>query len=202
MPIELFGKIASLNPAYPQSGDGKRQGDDHIRGLKSALQATFPEADREFRIPRTIELIASKTIAITEDNRRFSCKTGSGTINLVLPVVPAEQGSFEVEIYKSSADSNPVLVSVSTGNINGYTSKIRINEIFTFHKFIWQGSAWHHVTSQPAPVPFDYPGGIIPTGYVRCNGQTLNPPSDFPDINLYYGGTTLPNSPSQIIRMA
>jgi microcystin-dependent protein len=42
LPIETFGSIAELNPSFPAPSDGIVQGDDHIRGIKAAIKATFP----------------------------------------------------------------------------------------------------------------------------------------------------------------
>jgi hypothetical protein len=42
MGLETFGTINNLNASNPASGDVKSQGDDHIRGIKSTLLATFP----------------------------------------------------------------------------------------------------------------------------------------------------------------
>lgn len=42
MPLETAAYIDGLNPANPTSTDPAAQGDDHIRLLKTALKATFP----------------------------------------------------------------------------------------------------------------------------------------------------------------
>lgn len=42
MAIETVNWLEDFNTAYPQSGDEKREGDDHIRNIKTALKATFP----------------------------------------------------------------------------------------------------------------------------------------------------------------
>jgi hypothetical protein len=42
MPIETFNYIDSLNSSNPGSSDDVLQGDDHIRGIKSALKNSFP----------------------------------------------------------------------------------------------------------------------------------------------------------------
>lgn len=42
MPVETFGYIDSLNVNYPVPADGLVNGDDHIRGIKATLKATFP----------------------------------------------------------------------------------------------------------------------------------------------------------------
>ncbi|MBN8991879.1 MAG: tail fiber protein [Rhizobiales bacterium] len=42
MPIETFNYLDSLNSSNPQTSDSISQGDDHIRGIKATLKATFP----------------------------------------------------------------------------------------------------------------------------------------------------------------
>lgn len=42
MPVETFGYLDSLEPNNPVINDGLVNGDDHIRGIKSVLKATFP----------------------------------------------------------------------------------------------------------------------------------------------------------------
>jgi microcystin-dependent protein len=42
MPVETFNYLDSLNASNPVSTDGQAQGDDHIRGIKAVLKATFP----------------------------------------------------------------------------------------------------------------------------------------------------------------
>lgn len=44
MPLETFGYIDSLNANNPAISDGLVNGDDHIRGIKAVLKATFPGA--------------------------------------------------------------------------------------------------------------------------------------------------------------
>lgn len=41
MPVETFAYINSLNPSNPPGSDGLAQGDDHIRGIKTALTNSF-----------------------------------------------------------------------------------------------------------------------------------------------------------------
>ena len=44
--------ITSLVPANPSSNDDRREGDDHIRGIKNVLRNTFPGLDgRELSWP-------------------------------------------------------------------------------------------------------------------------------------------------------
>lgn len=42
MPLETALYIHQLNEAYPGAGDDRREGDDHLRLIKSAIKNTFP----------------------------------------------------------------------------------------------------------------------------------------------------------------
>ena len=42
MPVETFDYIDSLDPNNPAGFDSVSDGDDHIRGIKSAIKSTFP----------------------------------------------------------------------------------------------------------------------------------------------------------------
>jgi hypothetical protein len=42
MSLESFSFIDSLNSANPTTTDNVSEGDDHIRGIKSTIKATFP----------------------------------------------------------------------------------------------------------------------------------------------------------------
>lgn len=45
MPLEIFEFITSLVRTNPTGTDGVNQGDDHIRGVKQAVQDSFPNID-------------------------------------------------------------------------------------------------------------------------------------------------------------
>jgi len=45
MPLEVFTFISSLVRTNPTGTDGVNQGDDHIRGVKQAIQDSFPNID-------------------------------------------------------------------------------------------------------------------------------------------------------------
>jgi hypothetical protein len=50
MSLETFGFISDLVPTNPTGSDPRSQGDDHLRGIKATLQATFPHADSAINI--------------------------------------------------------------------------------------------------------------------------------------------------------
>jgi hypothetical protein len=62
MPLETFSYITSLNDANPANTDQKLQGDDHIRGIKATLLASFPHIDGPVNCtPTELNLLAGKS---------------------------------------------------------------------------------------------------------------------------------------------
>ena len=47
MSVETATYISDLNPSFPTATDGMKEGDDHIRLIKSTIQATFSGIDGE-----------------------------------------------------------------------------------------------------------------------------------------------------------
>lgn len=50
MTVENATYLKQLNPSYPEDGDLIKEGDDHIRLIKSALRATFKNIDKQVNI--------------------------------------------------------------------------------------------------------------------------------------------------------
>jgi hypothetical protein len=48
-----FNYPSDLNASYPAAGDDKREGDDHIRGLKSVWKTTFPNVSGAVTVTHT-----------------------------------------------------------------------------------------------------------------------------------------------------
>lgn len=203
MPIEAFDKIANLVSAFPQGGDPKAQGDDHIRGIKSSLQATFPDADRAFRIPRSRLLTTTTALALADENRTIECQTGGGNVSLSVPTGLAAGVSWMVNVVKSSADANFIVVTPPGGQLfNGVFSSIFIYTLFDPHRFVWNGTNWRHFyNGVPAGAVITFfSGGITPVGWAVCDGSTLSPSGNFPELVLARGSATLPNVANSIIR--
>lgn len=202
MPIEAFDKISNLVSAYPQGGDTKSQGDDHIRGVKQTLLNTFPDADRAFRIPRVRVLATTTVLSAADENRTLHCQTGSGNVSLSLP--PGVSGvSQALRVVKASADANYVVIQPVVGLINGAFTAIYIYTLFDPHEFYWNGSAWFRLYSGvPAGSQVDFPDAITsPVGWVKMQGQTLSPSSNFPELTLARGSSTLAPVTNSIIRL-
>jgi hypothetical protein len=75
--------IANLVPGNPSGGDDKREGDDHIRGIKNVLRNTFPNVDGA--VTATDEQLNSTAIdrvAITGDVMTGTLRVPAGTAAL------------------------------------------------------------------------------------------------------------------------
>lgn len=114
MGLEVATFISGLTPTWPTATDPKAQGDDHLRLLKSVLQATFPGADRAFRFPRALTKTANYTVLSSDDGVLFLVDTTAGNVTLTLPAIPAT--FFNIGVMKISADANTVTIS---GTVNG-----------------------------------------------------------------------------------
>lgn len=86
MPIETFGGIAELNPAYPPPSDGLVGGDDHIRGIKAAVKATFPNLDEPLEatsagLDAAAALVVSGATVLADTGAKFKTNTKDGFEN-------------------------------------------------------------------------------------------------------------------------
>lgn len=128
MTIEAATSIASLNPSYPTYQDSKKEGDDHIRLLKSVLQAVFPALGGV--LGRTVAKTANFTPSnSTENGVIFAC---TGDFSCTLPTSISNGFGFWLRIVDGSAvallDSGGTL---QTQFVSG--DLVRVN---------YDGSAW------------------------------------------------------------
>lgn len=82
MGLEVATYISDLNAAYPTSSDPKSQGDDHIRILKSALKATFPNIN------------GVVLVSLAELNKLTGATATTAEINNLSGVTSSIQGQF------------------------------------------------------------------------------------------------------------
>jgi hypothetical protein len=99
MPVETFTYINSLDASNPVSSDGQAQGDDHIRGIKATIKATFPN------------ITGAVTLTHTALN-----DLGSGNIK-------AADGSSGAPSITFTSDSTAGFYKVSTG-ITGIAGRL------------------------------------------------------------------------------
>src|SRR6266540_3610931 len=112
MPLEAASFISGLVATNPPSGDLTSQGDDHIRLVKSVLQATLPNASRAFYLPDLATKTANYSVLVGDQNKIFLGDATAGAFTFTLPIVglfPA----YSVIIAKSDATANAVIIAPS-----------------------------------------------------------------------------------------
>ncbi len=127
MGLEVATYVSQLVPTNPVVGDDVSQGDDHLRLLKSVLQATLPNASKPFYLPTsTAEETSTVNVASPGDNgQTIPISTAGGAITVNLPAAPADM--FSVTLVKTTSDANAVSIVPSGANINGETSLTLVN---------------------------------------------------------------------------
>ena len=141
MGLEIATYITGLTPSWPPSGDPKNQGDDHIRLLKSVLQATFPNASQAFYFPSaTTGSLGSPVLA--SDWGKTLIFTNSGSDSLVsLPSSAGLSAGWWCEIVKASTDGSAIVISAASGTITtqfGSVATVRVGTPMLPVRFMWE----------------------------------------------------------------
>jgi hypothetical protein len=123
MPIESATYVSQLAPANPLVGDDMSQGDDHLRLIKSVLQATLPNASKAFYFPTsTAEQAGDVNVQSTDAGKVFPVSADLAARTVNLPATPAD--GFEVTIVKSDASVNLVTIDpAGAALLNGVATK-------------------------------------------------------------------------------
>jgi hypothetical protein len=101
MALETFSYITSLNASNPvHATDQVSQGDDHLRGLKSTLLASFPNID------------AAVNFTPTEANYLVGATGVTGTGSLVLNTAPTFSGLVTAGSFAGTLDAADMTTGV------------------------------------------------------------------------------------------
>lgn len=141
MPIELATFVAGLSVSDPPGSDQRKQGDDHIRLIKTCLRNSFPNSSKTFYIPDAAAKTGAYVILVTEQNKIFECSTAAAAYSVTLPVLVAGDAGWQCVIWKSTSDTNILTVVAGAGLINGATS-IPLFGIYDVCVCRWTGAAW------------------------------------------------------------
>src|SRR5262249_15191663 len=105
MGLEAFTFITSLNSSNPVGAtDKKQQGDDHLRGIKTVLLASFPN------------ISGAVTSSHTELNRLTGVTGVTGSGKLVLDTSPTISGTLTAGTFSGSGAS---LTAVPAASLTG-----------------------------------------------------------------------------------
>jgi hypothetical protein len=143
MSLETGTFIQDLVSTNPPGTDKKKQGDDHLRLIKSVLRSTFPNSTKAFYLPVAVTKTTNYTVLATDMNGLIVADATAGALSITLPTLAAGDSGWAVRVVKSDASANNVTV---VGTINGatnYITSLRYREA----TFIWSGSAWFGMRS-------------------------------------------------------
>jgi hypothetical protein len=184
MGLETATYVSSLVATNPTGADQKRQGDDHLRLIKSTLQATFPNADKPWYFPNTTTEAINFSIASTDQNKTFLIDTTAGTLIATLPTLTSTDDGWECFFIKTNTGTSPLLITPASGTIqsgdqSGLGSTRRVIPGVRTRVF-WTGTAWiaERAVNVPVGTVLDCPRTGKPVGYEWADGST----PAFPDV--------------------
>ncbi len=155
MALESGTYVSDLVSSNPPGTDGKSQGDDHLRLIKSTLGATFPNASRAFYFA---DVPAAKTTTYTilasDENALLRCDASAGAFTITMPVGSSVFAGWKVSIAKSDSGANAVTVDGSTAEtINGAADRT-FSDQYQLETYMWDGAEWKIVGDSPPTVVF------------------------------------------------
>lgn len=197
MGLESATFIDDLDTSNPASGDQKKQGDDHLRLIKSVLKNSIKRVSRAFYVPNTVAKSANYTVLAADDNKTIVCDTTS-PFTLTLPTgLTTSDAGWCIYVLKTTTDANPVWIAPS-GTINGYT-KVRRSVLGFITKVLWTGTVF--IASRPATTPvgslIEFYGTSLPQGCLWPDGATFTA-ADYVELNTALGGNTKPDKRGKI----
>lgn len=193
MALESATSISDLVATNPASTDTKKQGDDHLRLIKAALQYCFPNASKPYYIPTSKAKSTNYTVLEADENCVIVCDTTTA-FTLTLPTLDTDNAGWCCHVLKTTTDVNPVFIAPPSGTINGYT-KVRRAIPYIKTKVLWTGSIF--VAERASGVPIGsripYHGSTLPPGYLWPDGSTFTA-VDYVELNTVLGGNTKPDT--------
>lgn len=144
MGLETFTFVSSFNTSWPDGAtDVKGQGDNHLRGIKSALAATFPNASAAFYFPSTQSKTSAHTVVAADQNKIILCDATGGAFTLTLTAAATLGSRFRFTAIKIDSSANAITVDGNASEtINGATT-FSIGKQYQSTTFVCDGSTWY-----------------------------------------------------------
>lgn len=178
MGLESATYINDLVSSNPASTDLRGQGDDHIRLIKAAVRATFPNATKPFYLPSgTTAQTSTVTVATTDDNKLIPVNCQGGAITVNLPQGSTLPDGFTVKIVKADHSNNVLTIDgYSSETVNGALT-VTLWQRYQQATLQWLSdlSAWLADIPDVPPIGTvnPYSGTSAPAGWILMNGQTI-----------------------------
>lgn len=192
MALETGTFVEDLVTTNPPGGDDKRQGDDHLRLIKTVLRNTLRRATKAFFLPGVVSKSANYTVLESDENLTIQCDTTSA-FTLTLPALDGTRAGWTIYVVKVTTDANPVFLAPPSGTINGFT-KVRRSAEFAITKVVWTGTVW--LASRPFGAPVGstvkFYGATLPNGYLWADGASFTA-ANFVELNSVFGTNSCPD---------
>ena len=141
MALETASYIAELVATNPLSSDPVGRGDDHLRLLKSVLQATFPNLGNGFA--RNVSCSAGYTVLSTDNTGLLNVPVATGatiTHTVSLPAIASVTAGFYLDLHVPGPTDVVILTPTGGTSIEGSAT-------FTFGpesggRIFYDGATW------------------------------------------------------------
>lgn len=193
MGLETATFISQLVASNPPQTDLKRQGDDQLRLIKTAVQGSFPDSNKAFYMPKAEAKTGSFSAVVTDMNKTFYCDTTGGAIVATLPSLAVGDAGWVCHFIKTNAGLNAMFIAPPAGNIQtGEYSVSRARRCIPGARTtaLWTGVGWflNRIPSVPVGTCLEFHGVNLPVGYEWPAGQTLSSAStNYPEYNSVIG---------------
>lgn len=138
MGLESATYVNDLVATNPVVGDNVAEGDDHLRLIKSVLQATFPVASGAIYPWQVSAVSADQTPSTGQNGMVYSVNCTAANRSVTLPSSPA--AGYRLGVIKSDSSANTISVLRSGADtINGATSRT-ISYQYQAELYIYIGS--------------------------------------------------------------
>lgn len=175
MGLETATYISGMVGSNPTVTDGVRQGDDHLRLIKNALQNTFPNASKPFRFPVTRSVSSNTALAGTDVSALILASAATAEVVVTLPSMAASDAGAAIHVMKTDSSANRVIVRPSSGNINGLGYGLVLGEVNECKYFWWTGTAWVGERDDERVGAYkDFAGSSVPAKYLLCDGRAIS----------------------------
>lgn len=171
MGLETATYVSQLVVTNPVVGDPVKEGDDHLRLIKTALQNTFPNSSKALYFPTSVaEQTSTVNVAAADAGKVYPVSADAAARTVNLPAAPPD--GFEVTIIKTDASANLVTIEPPGAvEINGQTN-ITLEFEFESARCIYLSTfgAWLALRGPAfSPLDMDYADNVV---WPIANGGT------------------------------
>lgn len=160
MSLESATYVSDLVTTNPEGTDPKAQGDDHLRLLKSVLQASLPNLDRAFYIPTSVAAQTGTTNpAAANQAVVYPINATGGAITVNLPATAGIPDGYEVTIFKSDSSSNAVTIDPNSSQLINGAATLSLSKQYHGVKCIWLSTLGQWIAQSWSALPPYYAGG-------------------------------------------